>query len=101
MIIAADSKAFPPRTAARLAIDYVPISRVTPDPRNARVHSRKQIRQIAASIETFGFNVPILIDADLNIIAGHGAWPLAGICAGPRSQPSASTISPRPRNGPS
>jgi ParB-like nuclease domain/Recombinase len=64
--------AFPPRTAARLAVDYVPIGRVAPDPRNARVHSRKQIRQIAASIETFGFNVPILIDADFNIIAGHG-----------------------------
>ena len=31
-----------------------------------------QIRQIANSIEAFGFNVPILIDRDGNVIAGHG-----------------------------
>jgi ParB-like chromosome segregation protein Spo0J len=43
-----------------------------PDPKNARQHSAKQIRQIADSIEAFGFNVPILVDADLNVIAGHG-----------------------------
>src|ERR1700751_4266761 len=55
-----------------LAISYLPLDHLAPDPRNARLHSRKQIRQIAASIETFGFNVPILIDADLNIVAGHG-----------------------------
>jgi DNA modification methylase len=39
---------------------------------NPRLHSRRQISQIARSIETFGFNVPILIDADLKVIAGHG-----------------------------
>ena len=37
-----------------------------------RRHSKKQIRQIAASIGSFGFNVPILIDRDGNVIAGHG-----------------------------
>ena len=41
-------------------------------PSNARQHSSKQIRQIAKSIETFGFNVPLLIDADGKVIAGHG-----------------------------
>jgi len=39
---------------------------------NPREHSAGQIRQIARSIETFGFNVPILIDADRKVIAGHG-----------------------------
>ena len=39
---------------------------------NARTHSRKQIRQIADSIERFGFVNPILIDAEGDIIAGHG-----------------------------
>src|SRR5207248_405766 len=34
--------------------------------------SKKQIRQIANSIEAFGFNVPVLIDAELNVICGHG-----------------------------
>lgn len=39
---------------------------------NARTHSPKQIRQIAASIETFGFTNPVLIDGERRIIAGHG-----------------------------
>src|SRR5690348_16534970 len=32
----------------------------------------KQIRQIADSIEAFGFNVPVLVDAELKVICGHG-----------------------------
>ena len=32
------------------------------NPRNARTHSKKQIKQIAKSITAFGFLVPILID---------------------------------------
>ena len=36
------------------------------------VRIRKQIRQIAASITAFGFVNPILIDAEGEIIAGHG-----------------------------
>jgi DNA modification methylase len=40
--------------------------------RNARTHSKKQIRQIADSIETFGFTNPVLIDAENSILAGHG-----------------------------
>jgi DNA modification methylase len=43
-----------------------------PYARNARRHSRKQIRQIADSIERFGFTNPILINEDDVIIAGHG-----------------------------
>lgn len=39
---------------------------------NARTHSKKQVQQIARSIEAFGFNNPILVDADNQVIAGHG-----------------------------
>jgi ParB-like chromosome segregation protein Spo0J len=39
---------------------------------NPRQHTKKQIRQIADSVKTFDFNVPILIDRDDNVIAGHG-----------------------------
>ncbi len=39
---------------------------------NARTHSKKQIRQIAQSIERFGFTNPVLIDEANGIIAGHG-----------------------------
>ncbi|MEL6913782.1 MAG: ParB/Srx family N-terminal domain-containing protein [Pseudomonadota bacterium] len=40
--------------------------------RNARTHSRKQIRQIADSIEAFGFTNPELIDEARTTLAGHG-----------------------------
>src|SRR5438270_2493088 len=60
-------------TAAReLRIDLRPAEELKPNPANARIHSKKQIRQIANSIEAFGFNVPILIDRDDKVIAGHG-----------------------------
>lgn len=49
-----------------------PISALTPDPRNARAHGKRQVRQIAESIKAFGFNVPVLIDRDGKVIAGHG-----------------------------
>jgi 16S rRNA G966 N2-methylase RsmD len=42
------------------------------DPKNPRSHSGKQIAQIARSIESFGFNVPILVNFQLEVIAGHG-----------------------------
>jgi hypothetical protein len=45
--------------------------------RNARTHSKKQIRQIADSIAAFGFVVPILIDDGGIIIAGHGRYAAA------------------------
>src|SRR5271167_4053015 len=61
-----------PQRHSPLSISYFPPDRLKPDPKNARQHSAKHIRQIADSIEAFGFNVPILVDADLNVIAGHG-----------------------------
>lgn len=48
------------------------VSELKLDPANPRVHSPKQIRQIARSISIFGFNVPILVDRNLKVIAGHG-----------------------------
>src|SRR6267378_3262008 len=59
------SKAGPPiRRSEPLKIVYRPIEQLKSDPANPRLHSKKQIRQIAKSIETFGFNVPILVEAD-------------------------------------
>ena len=58
--------------ATRMLIVYRAIDTLTPDPANPRLHSRKQIRQIAESIKVFGFNVPILIDREGKVIAGHG-----------------------------
>ncbi len=55
-----------------LEITYLHTTSLKPDPRNPRVHSDKQVRQIAQSIESFGFNVPLLIDDQQQVIAGHG-----------------------------
>jgi DNA modification methylase len=61
-----------PNLSHQMLIIYRPIDQLKPDPSNPRRHSKKQIRQIADSIKTFGFNVPVLVDADLNVNAGHG-----------------------------
>src|SRR6516165_10107491 len=58
-------------------ICWTAIDKLTPNGRNARTHSRKQIRQIADSIAAFGFLVPILIDDGNAIIAGHGRYAAA------------------------
>jgi DNA modification methylase len=55
-----------------MRIEYMSVHALRPYAGNARTHSRKQIRQIAKSIERFGFNNPVLIDDDNQIIAGHG-----------------------------
>ena len=53
-------------------IENLPIGQLHSWPRNARTHSRKQIRQIAESIRRFGFTNPVLIDGENRILAGHG-----------------------------
>jgi DNA modification methylase len=58
------------RTAA--AIERVDIGDLRPWGHNARVHSPKQVRQLARGIDKLGFINPILIDADNRILAGHG-----------------------------
>ena len=57
-----------------LSAMQLPIHSLKPDPRNPRLHSTRQVNQIAQSIKTFGFNVPILIDANNLILSGHGRW---------------------------
>ena len=54
---------------------------LTPHPHNPRRHTREQIRAIAKSIEAFGFNAPILIDKNRQILAGHGRWEAAKLSA--------------------
>jgi ParB-like chromosome segregation protein Spo0J len=54
-------------TYTTLALD-----KVRPNAKNTRTHSKKQIRQIAASIRDLGFAAPILVDENNVLIAGHG-----------------------------
>ena len=49
-----------------------PVADLVPYARNARTHSEEQIAQLAASITEWGWTVPVLVDEQSNIIAGHG-----------------------------
>ena len=53
-------------------IEWVRAAELVPSHRNARTHSKKQIRQIANSIREFGFITPIVIDRHRRLVAGHG-----------------------------
>lgn len=53
-------------------LEMRPISELIPYARNARIHSEEQILQLRASLREFGFVAPLLIDAQGNILAGHG-----------------------------
>ncbi len=50
----------------------VSVTKLIPHPDNPRIHSKEQVKQIAQSIKTFGFKLPILVDSNKQIIAGHG-----------------------------
>lgn len=55
-----------------LEIEYIPIKDIKPYKRNAKLHPQEQIDQIKASIKEFGFNDPIAVWHDNEIIEGHG-----------------------------
>jgi len=60
------------RNHAQSQIEQTPIHALRLQDRNARTHSKRQIRQIADSMKRFGFTKPILTDDNSQIIAGHG-----------------------------
>jgi hypothetical protein len=53
-------------------IEQVATASLVPYARNAKKHDAAQVAAIAGSIREFGFNNPVLIDAENGIIAGHG-----------------------------
>ena len=55
----------------RLDIEYVPISALKKNPRNARSHSPEQIAKLRASISNFGFLVPVVVDEQSMLLCGH------------------------------
>lgn len=56
----------------QLAIQSRLVTELTPDPKNARQHPERHVRQLAKSIQAFGFNCPVLVDGADQVIAGHG-----------------------------
>lgn len=65
-------KSEPKGTQSAPQVVLRPVETLRPYPGNARTHSKLQVRQIARSLQTFGFANPVLIDRDNQIIAGHG-----------------------------
>jgi len=55
-----------------MVVDWVKVDEVVPYEKNARLHSPKQVKQIAQSIDEFGFTNPLLIDEKNTVLAGHG-----------------------------
>jgi DNA modification methylase len=64
-------------TRLAAAIEQLPIGSVKAYARNARAHTDQQISKLAGTIKTVGFLVPIIVDAENTIIAGHGRWAAA------------------------
>ncbi|MBP9948339.1 MAG: site-specific DNA-methyltransferase [Vicinamibacteria bacterium] len=64
---ASSARPWPASSVAMRAVeDLVPYAR------NARQHSAEQVAQLARSIETFGWTIPVLVAEDGTLIAGHG-----------------------------
>ena len=53
-------------------VERWPVAKLVPNARNARTHSDEQVAQLAASIEEWGWTIPVLVDEAAGIIAGHG-----------------------------
>jgi hypothetical protein len=59
-------------TDAKLKIEAWPIDRVIPYPGNAKEHPPEQVKALAKHINEFGWDQPIVVDKDGEIIKGHG-----------------------------
>lgn len=55
-----------------LKIEYLKKEELRPYANNAKIHTAEQIEQIKRSIREFGFNDPIAVWRDNEIIEGHG-----------------------------
>jgi DNA modification methylase len=67
-----EPKSTPASYLRDVKVDWLEADLLQPYKGNPRTHSKKQIKQIADSIQTFGFTNPLLVDGDGNILAGHG-----------------------------
>jgi len=50
------------------------IEELIPYEKNAKKHTERQIKNIAKSIDKFGFVQPLVVDCDNNIVIGHGRY---------------------------
>jgi ParB family chromosome partitioning protein len=59
-----------------LEVRYIELTELKPWKDNPRLNDRA-VDAVAESIQRFGFNVPILCDQELTIVAGHVRWKAA------------------------
>lgn len=64
-------------TRKRPAAAWIPVESIRPDPKNARERTPRNLAAIRASLEKFGQQKPIVVDADGIIRAGNGTWMVA------------------------
>lgn len=55
-----------------MKIEMVDLDRIRFYEKNSKAHPTGQVEKIARSIDAFGFNVPVLIDREFSLVAGHG-----------------------------
>lgn len=65
------------KNSKQLKIEVVELVTLTPDPKNARGHSERNIKAIAASLKRFGQQKPIVVDDNGRIVAGNGTYQAA------------------------
>src|ERR1700687_4019135 len=67
-------------------VEHWPIERLLPYANNARLHSEADLDKLAAAIRKCGWTVPVLVDEEGNLLAGHGraaAAPRVGVTSIP------------------
>lgn len=55
----------------------VPLGDLTPDPNNARLHPERSLAALVAALSEFGYQKPVVADADGIILAGNGVYEAA------------------------
>jgi hypothetical protein len=83
-----------------MAIEPMRVGNLRPYAKNARTHSKKQIKQIARSIERFGFTNPVLISNENEIIAAMAGSRQRSSSASRASRRSGCPTSPRSSGAP-
>jgi DNA modification methylase len=67
-----------------IQIQYRAVADFKLDARNPRQHSERQVKQLAASIQEFGFVMPVVVDDRGRVVIGHGRVLAAKRLAMPR-----------------
>src|SRR6516162_2776375 len=69
-LAARENLRLPPITRA-LVIENVPINDLRRYQNNPRIHPKSQVDKLARAIDEFGFLIPVLIDSQNKVLAGH------------------------------